>query len=136
MTLPFPSLNMSLISKAMMKLSNGLAVLSREDPVSAHTITRSKAHREEAKAKGGNTDDEINRFTHGPEDIPQSSSQAPARAPDCLDHLLNRVEQMHSLLSEHITYSRSQFVYLQGQINSLSSQIQDLKLSDSNSDAF
>ena len=73
MTLRFPSLVMSLISKARVKLPNGLPVMSKEDPISEHTINRSKAHisgqereadvaqaqREEAKAKGGKTKDEI-----------------------------------------------------------------------------
>ena len=44
MTLPFPSLIMSLILKARVKLPIGLLVLSREDAISAHTINRSKAH--------------------------------------------------------------------------------------------
>ena len=131
---------MSLILKARMKLPNGLPVLSREDPISAHTMNRSKTHisgqEKEAEVKGGNTKDEIDRFTHGPEDIPQLSSQAPARAPDRLDYLLDMVEQMHSLLSEDIAYFRSQFAYLQGKITSLSSHIQDLEKLDLESDTF
>ena len=88
MTFPFPSLIMLLISKVSVKLPNGLPVLSREDPISAYTITKSKAHilgqnreagkaqvqREEAEAKGDNIEDEIDRFILGREDIPQSSS--------------------------------------------------------------
>ena len=64
---------MLLISKARVKLPSGFPVLSKEDPISAHTMTRSKAHipgqerevggvqaqKEEAKAEGGNTEDEI-----------------------------------------------------------------------------
>ena len=67
-------------------------------------MNRSKAHipgleagttqmpKDEVADEGGNTEDEINRFTHGPEDTPQPSSQAQARAPDCLDLILGRVE--------------------------------------------
>ena len=117
MTLPFPSLIMSLISKVRVKLPSGLPVLSRVDPISAHTITRSKsyilgqvreageaqAQREEVEGEGDSIEDEIDRFTLRSEDIPQSSTHVPARAPDFLDHLLDKVEQMHSLMSEHIT---------------------------------
>ena len=84
MTFPFPSLIMLLISKVSVKLPNGLPVLSRKDPISAHTMTRSNAHipsqereageaqaqREEIEAEGGNIEDEIDRFTLGLEDIP------------------------------------------------------------------
>ena len=71
MTLSFPSLIISLISKARVKLPSGLPVMSKEDPISEHTINRSKAHipsqerevgatqvqREEAETEGGNTKD-------------------------------------------------------------------------------
>ena len=68
--------------------------MSREESISEHTMNWSKAHilgleagaaqvpREEAIAEGGNTEDKIDQFTHGPEDTPWSSSQAQARAPD------------------------------------------------------
>ena len=82
MTLPFLSLVMSLISKARVKIPSGLSVMQREEPISKHTMTRSKAHipglevgatqipRDEAVDEGGNTEDEIDRFTHGLEDTP------------------------------------------------------------------
>ena len=124
--------------------------MSREESISEHTINQSKAHipglerkagvaqvqREGAEAKGGNTEDEIDQVTQGPKDVPQPPSQAQARAPDCLDLLLGRVEQMHAMLNVHIDYSTRQFTYLQGKITTLSSQIQDFEKLDSESDAF
>ena len=73
MTLPFPSLIMSLISKARVKLPSGVPVRSRKDPITAYTMTRSKAHilgqerevgeaqaqMEEIEVEGDNTEDEI-----------------------------------------------------------------------------
>ena len=73
MTLPFPSLIMSLISKARVKLPSGVPVRSRKDPITAYTMTRSKAHilgqerevgeaqaqMEEIEVEGANTEDEI-----------------------------------------------------------------------------
>ena len=82
MTLPFPSLAMSLISKARVKIPSGLLIMQREESISEHTMNRSKAHissldagatqipRDEAVDKGGNIKDEIDRFTHGLEDTP------------------------------------------------------------------
>ena len=61
--------------------------MPREQSISEHTMNRSKAHipslkarvaqipRDEATDEGGNTEDEIDRFTNGPEDTPQPSSQ-------------------------------------------------------------
>ena len=104
MTLPFPSLATSLISKARVKIPSGLPVMQREESISEHTMNRSKAHipvleasvtqipRDEVADKGGNSKDEIDRFTHGLEDTPQPSSQAQARALDYLDLILGRVE--------------------------------------------
>ena len=40
----FPSLIMSLISKAGVKLPSGLPVMSREESISEHTMNWSKAH--------------------------------------------------------------------------------------------
>ncbi|KAL0014736.1 hypothetical protein SO802_001805 [Lithocarpus litseifolius] len=104
LTLPFPSLLMSLISRVRVKILSGLLVMQREEPISEHTIIRSKAHipdletdasqipRDETADEGGNTKDEIDQFTHVSEDTPQSSYQAQVRAPDCLDLILGRVE--------------------------------------------
>ena len=59
-----------------------LLVMPREESISRHTMNRSKAHipgleagttqmpKDEVADEGGNTEDEINRFTHGPEDTP------------------------------------------------------------------
>ena len=102
LTLPFPSLVMSLFIRARVKIPSGLQVLQREDPISAQTMTWTKAHipgpsvgvsqipRDE---EGGDTE----HFTSVPEDIAQPSSQARAWAPDRLDHLIVRVEQLHGV---------------------------------------
>ncbi|KAL0012241.1 hypothetical protein SO802_007349 [Lithocarpus litseifolius] len=42
--IPFPSLIMGLIAKTRLKLSSGLAVVQRDYPIGAHTVTRSTAH--------------------------------------------------------------------------------------------
>ena len=116
--------------------------MQKEELISEPTIIQSKAHipgletgasqipRDEAADEGGNTEDEIDQFTHVPEDTPQPSSQAQARAPNQLDLILGRVEEMHTMLTACIDYSTRQFTYLQGQITALSSQIQDLEKSD------
>jgi len=82
LTLPFPSLVMSLISKARVKIPSGLPIIQREEAISERTMNWSKDHipsletnasqilRDEAEDEGGNTEDEIDRFTHGPEDTP------------------------------------------------------------------
>ena len=44
LTLSFPSLVMSLILRVRVKISSGLQVMQREDPISKQTIIRSKAH--------------------------------------------------------------------------------------------
>ena len=133
----------------MMKIPSGLSVMQREEPISEKSIIRSKAHiprpstgvsqipRDEAAEEGGNIDEEIDRFTSVPEDTPQPSSQAQARAPNHLDFLLGRVEKMHAMLASHINYSTRQFTYLQGQITTIFSQIQDMmEKSELESDAF
>ena len=53
--------------------------MSRKESISEHTMNWSKAHIPGLKAWA---EDKIDQFTHGPEDTPQSSSQAQARAPD------------------------------------------------------
>ena len=82
LTLPFPSLVMSFIIRTGVKIPSGLQVLQREDPISAQTMTQSKAHipgpsvgvsqipRDE---EGGDTE----HFTSVP-DIAQLSSKAHA----------------------------------------------------------
>ena len=121
-----------------MKISSGLQVMQREDPISAQTIIRSKAHiplpavgvsqipRDDAAEEGGDTEEEIEHFTSVSEETAQPSSQAYARTPDHLNCLLGRVEEMHVMLASHISYSTSLFTYLKGQITALSSQIDDM----------
>ena len=122
--------------------------MQKEEPISEHAIIQSKAHipdletgasqipRYKATKEGGNTEDEIDRFTHVLKDTPQPSSQAQARAVDFLDLISRRVEKMHAMLTAHIHYSTRQFTYLQGQIAAFSSQIQGLEKSDSESGTF
>ena len=124
LTLPFPSLVMSLILRARVKIPNGLQVMKMEDPISEQTIIWSKAHipgptvgvfqipRDDAAEERGDTEEEIEHFTSVPEDTIQPSSQAQARAPDSLNHLIN--------------HSTSQFTYLEGQITASSFQIDDM----------
>ena len=98
--LPFPNLVMSLISKARVKIPNGLLLMQREYSISEHAMNRIKAHipgleiasqiaRDEAEDEGGNTEDEIDRFTHGLEDTPQPSR--PNRCPIFLDSRLGKI---------------------------------------------
>ena len=44
MTPPFPSLVMSLISKARVKIPSGLPVMPWSEAISDHTMNRSKTH--------------------------------------------------------------------------------------------
>ena len=104
LTLPFPSLVMSLITKARVKIPSGLPVMQRDYPISAQTMTRSKAHiprpsvgvsqipRDNVVEEGGDTKEEIKHFTSILKDTTQPSSQAHTRALDRLDHLIERVE--------------------------------------------
>ena len=114
LTLPFPSLVMSLILRARVKVLSGLQVMQRDYPISAQTMTQSKAHipglsvgvsqipRDNVAEEGGDTEEEIEHFTLVLEDTTQPSSQAHARAPDHLDHLIEKVEQMYGMLDSHI----------------------------------
>ena len=109
LTLPFPSLVMSLISRARVKIPSGLSVMQREEPISEQTIIRSKAYipnlgtstsqilRDEVAKEGGNTIEEIEQFTSVPKDTSWPSSQA--RAPGHLDYVHGRVEEMHAMLT-------------------------------------
>ena len=77
--LPFLSLIMALIARARVKLLSGLSVMLREYPISAQTMTRSKAHitgpsvgtsqilRDDVEEEGGDTEKEINWFTSASE---------------------------------------------------------------------
>ena len=78
LTPPFPSLVMSLILRARVKIPIGLQVMQREDPISEQTMIRSKAHipepsigfsqipRVDAAKEGGDTEEETAlRFSFG-----------------------------------------------------------------------
>ena len=82
LTLPFPNLVMSLITRARVKIPTGLQVMQREDPISVQTMTRSKAHiprpsvgvSQIPRDEGGDTEVEIEHFTLVLEDTVQPSS--------------------------------------------------------------
>ena len=105
---------MGLIVKTKLKFSSGLTVVPKDYPIGAHTITRSTAHIKGSKIgvhtipqdrvadEGEDTEEEIDRFTSATEPSAQPSSSAPARGPDRLDRLLNRVEQMYTMLDSHM----------------------------------
>ena len=102
--MPFPSLIIGLIAKTKLKFPSGLTVVPRDYPIGAHIVTRSIAHIKGSKIgvhtipqdrvadEGEDTKEEIDRFTSTTEPSAQPSSSAPARGPDRLDHLLDRVE--------------------------------------------
>ena len=73
-------------------------------------------------------EEEIDRFTSALEGSAQPSSQAYARAPDCLNHLIARVEQMYGMLESHMQNTLTQFTHIKGQIIALSSQIDDMMM--------
>ena len=87
--MPFPTLIMGLIAKAMLKLPSGLTVVQRDYPIGAHTVTRSTAHikgsktgvhkipRARVEEEGGDIEEEIDRFTSALETSAQPSSLAP-----------------------------------------------------------
>ena len=91
-------------------------MVQRDYPIGAHTVTRSTAHIKGSKIgvhkipqarveeEGGDTEDEIDRFTTDPEPSAQPSSLALARGSDRLDHLLARVEQMYTMLDSHVQH--------------------------------
>ena len=149
--MPFPSLIMGLITKTRFKIPSGLKVVQRDYPIGDHTVNRSTAHikgsktgvhtipRDRVKDEGGDTDEDIDRFTSTLESPAQPSSFVLARGPDRLDRLLDRVDQMYTMLDSHVQHTTTQFAYIQGQITALSSQIEDLSMargSDSESDQF
>ena len=129
---------MSLILKAWVKIPSGLQVMQREDLIDEQTIIRSKAYitrpsvgisqipRDNAVEEGGDTEEEIEHFTLVLKDTTQPSSQVQARAPDRLDHLIGRVEELRIMLASHINHYKTQFTYLQGQITTLLCQVDDL----------
>ena len=52
----------------------------------------SQIPRDRVEEEGGDTEEEIERFTSAPKSFAQPSSQAPARGPNRLDRLIARVE--------------------------------------------
>ena len=76
--MPFPTLIMGLIAKLRLKLSSDLTIVQRDYPIGANTVTRSKAHitksktgvsqipRDHVEEEGGDTEEEIDRFTSAP----------------------------------------------------------------------
>ena len=101
--MPFPLLIMGLIAKTRFKILSGLKVVQRDYPIGDHTVNRSTAHIKDSKTgvhtiprdwvedEGGDTEEEIDRFTSTPQSSAQPSSSAPARGPNRLDCLLDRV---------------------------------------------
>ena len=87
--MPFPSLIMGLIAKAKLKLPSSLTIVHRDYPIGTHTVTRSTTHikgsktsvhmipRDRVEEEGGDTEEEIDRFTSAPKTSAQPSSSAP-----------------------------------------------------------
>ena len=87
--MPFPSLIMGLIAKTRFKIPSGLKVVQRDYPIGDHTVNRSTTHikgsktgvhtipQDQVKDEGGDTEEEINRFTFAPESSAQPSFYAP-----------------------------------------------------------
>ena len=77
--IPFPTLIMGLIAKTRLKISSSLTIVPRDYPIGANTVTRSRAHitgpktsvsqipRDNVEEEGGDTEEEIDRFTSAPE---------------------------------------------------------------------
>ena len=115
--MPFPSLIIGLITNTRLKLLSGLTVVQRDYPISAHTVTQSTTHIKGSKTgvssiprncveeEGGDTKDEIARFTIDPEPSSQPSSSTQAQGPDKLDRLLAKVEQMYTMLDSHVQHT-------------------------------
>ena len=73
--MPFPSIIMGLIAKSRLKLPSGLTVVQRDYRIGAHIMTRSTTHikgsrtnvssiqRDRVEEEGGDTEEEIDRFT-------------------------------------------------------------------------
>ena len=86
--MPFPSIIIGLIAKTRLKLPSNLTVVQRDYSIGAHTVTQSTAHIKGSKIRvshipkdcveeeGGDTEEEIERFTFALESSAQPSSQA------------------------------------------------------------
>ena len=147
--MPFPLLIMGLIAKTRFKIPSGLKVVQKDYPIGDHTVNRSTAHikgskigvhmipRDRVEDEGGDTEEEIDRFTFAPESLAQPSSSAPAQELDRLDRLLEKVDQMFTMLDSHVQHTTTQFAYIQREITTLSFQIEDFSMArglDSESD--
>ena len=76
--MPFPSLIMGLLAKTRFKIPSGLKVVQKDYPIGDHTINKSTTHikgsktsvhtipRDRVKDEGGDTEEEIDRFTSAP----------------------------------------------------------------------
>ena len=62
----------------------------------------SQIPRDHVDEEGGDTEEEIERFTSALESSTHPSSQAPAQGPDRLNHLIAKVEQMYTMLDSHV----------------------------------
>ena len=113
---------MALIAKTKLKIPSSLTIVQRDYPIGAQMMTRSKVHiigsktgisqilKDDVVQEGGDTEEEIDKFTSAPEGFTQPSSQAQARGPDHLDRLIARVEQMYYARIPRAAHHRS--VYL------------------------
>ena len=124
--LPFPSLIMAFIARTRLKFPSGITMVQRDYMIITQMMNQSKAHitipttgisqipRDDVEEEGGDTEEEIDRFTSAPEGSAQPSSQVYARAPDHLDCLIARVEQMYGMLESHVQNTLDQFTYVEG----------------------
>ena len=124
---------MTLIAKTKLKIPSDLIIVQRDYPIGAQMVTWSKAHiirsktdvsqipRDDVEEEGGDTEEEIDRFTSALEGSTQPSSQAQAQGLDRFDYLIARVEQMYGMLESHVQHTIDQFTYVEGQITALSS---------------
>ena len=77
--MPFPSLIMGLLAKTRFKILSDLKVVQRDYPIGDHIVNRSTVHikgsktgvhtipRDRVEDEGGDTEEEIDRFTSAPE---------------------------------------------------------------------
>ena len=70
--------------------------------------------RDRVEDEGGDIEEEIDRFNFASVSSAQPSSSTPARGPDRLDRLLDRVDQMYTMLDSHVQHTATQFTYIQG----------------------
>ena len=108
--MPFPSLIMGLITKTKLQIfewphcgSEGLShwCTHSHQEHSPHQRFQDNVHtipQDRITDEGEDTKEEIDRFTSTTEPLAQPSSSAPAQGPDRLNRLLDRVEQMYTML--------------------------------------